>query len=191
MTDDDRYEDQELAEARALAAVLERSSPGFSSLDAALRDPDGLTPQINDALDAADMVAASRLPGLAEGGIDRVFQVLQSRIESGRKRARRKLVMLATGGSLAAVAVLMLTVWSPVARRARAPSQSTAEPATAMPKTAGGAARAELESARAELDAAQLAWLNDPRPEVAATLERHLEKYRAAHLEALHRRYAR
>jgi len=194
MTDDDRYDDEELAQARALTELIE-PAPGASFLGAPARDPES-TARVHDALDAAEMLIAARLPALSEARADAVFEVLQARIQSRRRRTRRNLVLLATGGSLAAAAALILAVLSPAAHEARVPAEplaaSPAEESPAeAPREAGGSAPGGLESAGATLRAAQLAWLDDPAPTTAASLELQLVQYRAAHFAALRRRYER
>ncbi len=170
MTDDDRHDETELRGAAALAEALERRpEQRIGAADAA------------DALDAAELISASRRSQLSQARVDEVLRDVHARIDAQRVRRRRRVLGLtAVTGALAAAAAALLMLTRPM----DAPSRS--EPVARVPDSAH-----EESAARHSAVLAQRAWLSDASPANRIELRERIAQYRATHIGALDRRLPR
>ena len=164
------YDEQELAQARSLAAALDPSQR--------------VQDDVRDALDAAELIRATRRGGLSDARSTLTFQRVEQRVQASRRRRIRR--WIASGGVLTAAAGVVLVFAIPAAREL-APAATKSVPEVAA--TSGSVDR--FEQVSAAVRAAQRAWLDDPTPATHATLEKHLRRLRNAQLEALQSRYGR
>ena len=176
-SDEGDYGEDELRDARALAGALDHGSM-----------PDRA---VADAIDAAELVALLKAPLLEGTRAEAILAGTERRIAAARRRARRRLTWIGSAAgalALAAAALLMVRVQREPSRapelHGEAPVASTPEPSAAVRSPAAPAA-----GHVGRLRAAQIAWLTEPSPDAAATLERELAAYRSEQLAMLERRY--
>lgn len=173
MSDDEAaYDDEELAQARALA-------------DALAGRP--VEPRVADAVDAAELVALLKAPELSEPAETKVLEDVERALERARlgRRTRARLGLAAAAGTLALAAAALLVVR---AGRQAAPQDAWVASTPAPEAPVAGAAP---DPAATALRASQIAWLRAPTTESHAALDRALASYRAAQLDALAERYGR
>lgn len=167
MTEEERYDEAELRDAGALAEALERAPELHAPASSA-----------SDALDAAELIAASQLTELSEARAEAVLRSVQERIEARRSRRRRRfaLGLAAVASTLSAAAAVLLLM------------RPTDSPALQAPVAVSTALRAP--EGGQEVVLAQRAWLGDPSPANRAALRGRLAQYRTAYVAELDRRLA-
>ena len=179
MTEDDAYDEAELREARALAAVLDGGDPPAH--------------EVRDAVDAAELVALLKAPLLEQPRKEAVLAETERRIAAAKRRTRARLTWIGSAAgalALAAAALLMVRTQPEPPRSAQTRAEAPAEvpaAAPAAPSTAAAGAGGPDHALRS----AQLAWLDAPSPDAATALDRELAAYRGEQLLRLERRYGR
>lgn len=166
---DERYEEAELRDARALADALDQGGAGAADS------------RTLDALDAAELIALLKASVLDDARSESILAEAERLIAGSKRRIHNRRVFMGASAVLAVAAAALLML-----RVQEAPSRTVdmqAEAPTSM------APRAP-ESAAMPLIAAQLAWVNAPSAATSGAVERELRAYRRAHLATLARRYA-
>lgn len=156
--------------------------------------------EVEDALDAAEVVGMLRAPVLSEQRLSAVLAEGEQRVARARKRSRVRIAVLgAASGALALAAAALLMVRAPQSEPSAVAVAPAASPAAQAPSSPSAAAKAGPEapvaagavSAEQALRHAQIAWLETATGETRAQLERALATYRVEQLALLERRYAR
>lgn len=173
-------DEQELTEAEALARALEGAEPS--------RD-------VEDAVDAAEVVRMLKAPLLAGDRLESVLAVTEQRVAAARRRSRTRIAAYGAAGSVVALAAAaLLLMVRPSMEPAQHSAASARVPVTAAPEPqAAPAATGGAPDGAARLRHAQVAWLAEQTPStaVSAELDDALRVYRDAQLAALERKHAR
>lgn len=181
MTQVPEDDEQELAEAEALARALDGAEPS--------RD-------VEDAVDAAEVVRMLKAPVLSDERLEATLADTEQRIAAARRRSRTRIAVFGAAGSMVALAAaaLLLMVRPMMEPGQQAVAMAPApEPAALQAPQEAPAVAATAPDNAARLRNAQIVWLGEQSPSTAvnAMLDEALREYRDDQLAALERKYAR